>query len=155
MPAAARLNDIVEVLEIQVDEYSSFLDRDTGQVETISRDLLREAEESDGDEELDLPAWQEHEWEIAELIVSTDRFRKLPSKFEVHEWEIMQDFLLSVKSDRIREDLLDAIQGRGAFRYFKDTLRRHGVESDWFAFRRQALRQIALEWCEENGIVWE
>jgi hypothetical protein len=55
MPATARLSDIVEVLEIQFDESSSFLDRDTGQVETVSRDLLREAEESADDEELDLP----------------------------------------------------------------------------------------------------
>jgi len=140
---------------MQFDESSSFLDRDTGRVETVSHDLVREAEESDGDEELDLPTWQKQEWEIAKLIVSTDRFRKLPSKFEVHEWEIMQDFSLSVKSDRIREDLLDAIQGRGAFRYFKDTLRRHGVESAWFVFRTEALRQIAIDWCEENEIVWE
>jgi len=46
MPAAVRLSDIVDALEMQLDEYSSFLDRDTGQVETVSHDLLRGAEES-------------------------------------------------------------------------------------------------------------
>jgi hypothetical protein len=155
MPAAARLNDIVEALEMQVNESSSFLDRDTGRVENVSNDLLREAEESDGDEALDLPTWQKQEWEIAKLIVSTDHFRKLPSKLEVHEWAIMQDFSRSVKSDRIREDLLHAIHGAGAFRNFKNTLRRHGVESAWFVFRAEALRQFALDWCQENEIVWD
>jgi hypothetical protein len=65
----------------------------------------------------------------------------------------MRDFSCSVGSDGIREDLLRAIHGAGAFRNFKDTVRRLGVESAWFAFRADALRQIALDWCEENQIV--
>jgi len=155
MPATVRLSDIVDALEMQFDESSSFLDRDTGQVETVSRDLLRAAEESGGGEEPDFPAWQEQEWEIAKRIVLTDRFQKLPTKFEVHEWAIMQDFASSVDLDRVREDLLDAIHGAGAFRNFKATLQRHHIESAWFAFRAEALRRIALDWCEQNHIVWE
>jgi len=143
-----------DALEMQLDEASSFLDLDTGQVETVSHDLLREAEES-SDEEPDLPTWQKQEWEIAKRIVSTDRFRELPTKFEVHECAIMQDFSRSVESDGIREDLLRAIHGSGVFRNFKDTLRRHRIESAWFAFRTEALRQIALNWCEDNRIVWK
>jgi len=154
MPATVRLKDIVDSLEMQFDESSAFLDLDTGQVETVSHDLLREAEDSGG-EEPDLPAWQKHEWEIAKRIVSTDRFQELPTTFEVHEWAIMLDFSRSVESHAVRKDLLHAIHGPGAFRNFKDTLRRHGIESAWFAFRTEALRQIALIWCEENQIVCE
>lgn len=154
MPATVRLKDIVDVLEMQFDE-SSFLDCDTGLVVTVSDDLLREAEETGDGDEPDLPAWQEQEWEAAKRIVSTDGFLELPTKFDVHEWAIMQDFSRSVKSDSVREDLLRAIHGAGAFRNFKDTLRRHGVEPAWFAFRTEALRQIAISWCEENDIVWE
>jgi len=62
MPATVRLNDIVDGLEMQFDESSSFLDLDTGHVETVSHALLHEAEES-GDKEPDLPTWQKHEWE--------------------------------------------------------------------------------------------
>ena len=153
MPATVRLNDIIDSLEMQFDESSSFLDLETGQVETVSHALLRAAEES-GDEEPDFPAWQKHEWEIAKRIVSTERLQELPTKFEVHEWEIMKDFSLSMESD-IREDLLRAIRSAGAFKKFKDALRQHGIESGWFAFRMEALRQIALDWCEENQIVWE
>ena len=155
MPANVRLSDIVDALEMQFDESSSFLDCDTGQVQTVSHDLLREAEESGDDEEPDLPAWQKQEWEIAKRIVSTDRFQKLPTKFEVHEWAIMQDFSRSLESDRIREELLHAIHGAGAFRNFKDALRRHRIEPAWFAFHAEALRQTAVNWCEENHIHWE
>jgi hypothetical protein len=155
MPAIVRLSDIVDALEMQFDESSSFLDRETGQVETVSGDLLREAEESGDGEGPNLPAWQEQEWEIAKLIVSTDRFLALPSKFDVHEWAIMENFASSMESNQLREDLLHAIHRAGAFRNFKDTLRRHRLEQTWFAFRTEALRPIALDWCEENQIPWE
>ncbi len=155
MSAIVRLNDIVDALEMQFEGSSSYLDRDTGQVETVSADLLHRAEEAGETGEPDLPAWQREEWETAKRIVASERFLELPTKFDVHEWTIMQDFSRSVAADTIREELLKAIQGAGAFRNFKDTLRRHGVESHWFAFRADALRQIALDWCEENKLAWE
>jgi hypothetical protein len=154
MSATVLLQDIVDALEMQLDESSSFLDLDTGRVETVSNDFLGEPDESVG-EEPGFPAWQKHEFEVAKRIVSTDRFQQLPTKFDVHEWAIMQDFSNSVAPERVREDLLNAIHGAGAFRHFKDTLRRHRIESAWFTFRAQALKQIALDWCEEHQIRWQ
>jgi hypothetical protein len=123
-------------------------------VVTVSEDLLRDAEDRGGGEP-DLTDWKKDEWEMAKRIVSTDRFKPLPTKFDVHEWGIMQDFSSSVESEDIRDELSRAIHGAGAFRNFKDTVRRLGIESVWFAFRTEALRQIALDWCEENRIAWE
>lgn len=154
VPATVHLNDVIDALEMQFDEDLSFFDIDAGQVVTVSEDLLREAEDG-GDEQPDLPDWQKDEWEMAKRIVSTDRFKPLPTRFDVHEWGIMQDFASPVESDDIRDELLRAIHGADAFRNFKDTIRRLGIESAWFAFRTDALRQIALDWCEENQIVWE
>jgi hypothetical protein len=155
MSATVLLKDIVDALEMQSDDWLSFVDLDTGQVETVSRELLGEAEESDDDdEEPDLPKWQIPEWELAKQIASSDRFVKLPDNFHVHEWSIMQDFANSVSSERISKDLLNAIHGSGAFRYFKDTLRRHRIEKDWYAFRSEALAEIARDWCEENQVAW-
>jgi hypothetical protein len=154
MPATVQLRDIIDALEMQFEESVPYLDLDTGQVVTVSEDLRSKAEE-DGDEEPHLPDWQRDEWEVAKQVVSTERFIPLPTKFDVHEWEIMQNFSRSVGSDGIREDLLRAIHGAGAFRTFKDTVRRLGIESAWFAFRADALRQVAIDWCEENQIAWE
>jgi Uncharacterised protein family (UPF0158) len=130
------------------------LDLHTGKVETVSVDLLRRADDSP-DAQPDLPAWQEREWDIAKEIVATDRFRQLPTKFDVNEWAIMQDFSYSVPSDTIREDLLNAIHGTDAFRHFKNAIRRHGVESAWFTFRAEVLIQIARAWCEEHHVEWQ
>src|ERR1017187_2732307 len=155
MAFTVQLKDIVEALEMQFDEASSFLDLDTGKVETVSQDLLSEAEESDDGEQPDLPDWQKPEWEIAKRIVSTDRLKRLPTKHAVHDWEMMREFADCVESGKISEELLRAIHGAGAFRYFKDTLRRRGIEKQWFEFRDEALKTIAREWCEDEGVAWE
>jgi hypothetical protein len=156
MPATVKLKDIVDALDEQFDESTYFVNLDTGEIKVVSKDLLREAEEfGDDEEEPDLPKWQEREWELAKRIVSTRSFHHLPSKFDIHEWSIMQNFALSIEPGEIRDDLLDAIHGAGAFRNFKYALRVHRVEPDWFEFRTNALRQIAIDWCKRNDVPWE
>lgn len=54
-----------------------------------------------------------------------------------------------------RERLASALRGRGAFRRFKDTVRRLGRAEEWYAFRDAAHRQLAIDWCEENGVEYE
>ena len=118
----------------------------------MSKDLLSEAEDyadDEDDEELDLPNWQDAEFALARRIAFSDRFLKLPDKFTVREWAIMQDFAYAVKSSRICEELLDAINGAGAFRHFNNSVRRLGIQEAWDAFRKQALRQIAIAWCKK------
>jgi len=156
MTATVRLKDIADALEMQMEESSSYLDLDSGQVKFIDDYLLRKAEEFDqGDKAPDLPEWQKPDWEIAGRIVSTDRFVHLPTKYDIHEWEIMNEFSSEFPNGLIRQELRDAIHGAGAFRNFKSAIRRHHVDSAWNDFREKALRQIALDWCEEHHIPWE
>ncbi len=88
---------------MQFDEMPSFLDLDTGQVETVSFELLRDAEESTDDDEPDEAGSHDDEWELAKRILFTDRFVKLPTKFDVNEWEIMREFSESIESKAIRD----------------------------------------------------
>ncbi|MDQ2944507.1 MAG: UPF0158 family protein [Acidobacteriota bacterium] len=147
-----RLDEIVDQLEMQFDEMSSYLDRDTGEVYVMPHDVLREVEA--GDEPEHTAAWQEEQWESAKRIVESNSFVRLPTKWDVHEWEILREFAESVDRASIRYELLDAIHGSGAFRMFKTVVGRHRMESAWYAFRKQALRQIAIDWCEKHGIPW-
>ena len=148
------LKDVVEALEFLTDEHFHFLDRQTGKVEMVSREVLGIVEESGDDE--DAEEWQEDEFKVAEAIFADwDRFEKLPTKYDVNEWEIMRGFAESVEPERFSNDLQNAIHGAGAFRNFKYIVRRDGIEQAWFAFRTDALRQIAIDWCEENQISWE
>ena len=141
MPAKARLNDIVDTPLVQVDEYLSFLDLDSGELVSVSRELLHAVEQED--DPGFLSKWQEPEWESAQQIASTDRFRRLPTKFDVHEWAIMEQFADSVRSEQVRDELMRGLHRWGAFGNFKDGVRRAGIEKAWFAYKVDALREIA------------
>jgi hypothetical protein len=64
----------------------------------------------------------------------------------------MKSFCLSVKNTGHREELLDAIHGRGAFRHFRSTAERLGLVDDWYKYREAAFGRIATEWLEAAGI---
>jgi len=148
-----KLSDIVDALEMQFDESGTYLDKETGEVITISFQVIGMAEEGESPDTL--PGWQQPEFKTAQSIDTTpDRFLALPSKFDVHEWQIMEEFASSVEDEALRDELLSAIHGRGAFRYFKDLIHRRGVKDDWYKFRAEALREIAVEWLEENGLTY-
>lgn len=48
--------------------------------------------------------------------------------------------------------MYNSIKGSGAFRRFKDNLHRHGIAENWYEYRDEALKQIAIGWCERNGV---
>jgi hypothetical protein len=152
MPARVKLSAIMDALDMQSDETRAFLDRQTGEVAALSEEELRAAE--DGDDLSGYPEWQRENIERAALVSADDgsRFVPLPARFEVNEWEMMRDFALSVEDAAASEALLDAIHGRGAFRYFKDQVRERGLIENWHAFRAGRYRQIASDWCEAHGL---
>jgi len=76
----------------------------------------------------------------------------LPDQHEIREYDIMEDFAERVTDPHKSEMLSIALEGRGAFRRFKDTLSRVNLEDDWYAFKHKAFMRIAREWCERNGI---
>ena len=157
MSATVSLKDIVEAFESQFDDqFSSYVDMDTGKVITLPVEILSMAEEEEPGDEIpeDIPGWQIDDYEIARRIVASDQFKQLPSQYELHEWQIMHDFAASLENPSPREALLKAIRGSGAFRYFKHTLRRFRLEQRWYAFRDEALREIAKDWCREHNIAW-
>ena len=77
-----------------------------------------------------------------------------PSQRDINEYDMMMDFAESVSDSHNNELLCVALEGKGAFRRFKDTLYRVDLEDEWYAFKRKAYMEIAREWCEENNIAY-
>jgi hypothetical protein len=66
----------------------------------------------------------------------------------------MEDFIARVRDRRARELLQRAIEGRGAFRRFKDMLfELPELRDDWFAFRDVRARRHAIEWLRQRSLV--
>jgi hypothetical protein len=73
------------------------------------------------------------------------------SSREQYRW--MERFIATIEDTELRQRLVGAIDGKGAFRRFKDVLMAYPVDRErWFTFRSERLR-IAMEtWLEAHGI---
>jgi hypothetical protein len=150
MGTTVSIREVVEAFETASDEISSYVNRVTGQVVSVSHEDLRLAEE---DPVPDMPAWQRETVTEASRILESEDWLELPSKFELHEWEMMDQFGRSLSTESGRLAVADAIQGSGAFRNFKITIRRLGVEATWFAYKTLALETMARDWLAKNGLL--
>ena len=150
------LKDIVDEMEIQVDEYYKYLNKETGAIVTISKEELGIAEESEEEDDFSqYPDWQQDSIkEALDVLLNWDDYVELPDKWEINEYDIMEDFCLSIKDNKISNALYAAIKGRGAFRRFKDSICTYGIEDNWYKFRDLTLRNIAIKWCKDNEITY-
>jgi hypothetical protein len=65
----------------------------------------------------------------------------------------MEAFIETVEDDQVRPWLWRLIQGRGAFRRFKDALLDYpDLRERWFAFRDARAEQRMMDWLEVRGI---
>ena len=152
MSIVVSLQDVVDAMDIQGDEFHAYLNKVTGELITVTTETLSAVEEDeDWDDE---PQWQQDVLEDARQVFASDDYLPLPSKFEIHEYSIMEEFCNSLEKPRLRDEMTSRIRGSGAFRRFKDGIHYHGIQEDWYRFRQQALEAIAIEWLEFNGIAY-
>ena len=77
----------------------------------------------------------------------------VPSRIQ-YQW--LADFILTVAEGDARTRMEAAINGKGAFRRFKDILLTLPEERRrWFEYRDQMMRQRIVEWVREQGITPE
>ena len=149
MGATIKVRDMVQQMDVLGPGFTVYLNRGTGEFVTLSEE---EVEALDTEDPEGVPEWmQEYLPKLREARESADCLA-LPDSFDIHEWEIMRSFAVSVSSADASDDLLRALHGKGAFRYFRDQLHRLGLAEQWYRFRAQALDRIAVEWLEANGI---
>ena len=154
MAIRVKLNEIIEGLEFQSDESSSFLDKTTGKVVLISDYEISAAE--DGDPIEDFPDWEQDLVRIAkEIVYETGNYIDLPTKFDIDEYSIMEKFCLSLNDSEMSDNLYSSIKGSGAFRRFKDAINEYDIADDWYKYRNDVLKEIAIEWCKEKGIEFD
>ena len=150
MSVTVSLQDLVDELESVSHSRSAYLNIRTGEIVSLSEDELSAAE--DEDELTDYPDWQQEAIIKAHEVMSSDDYLSLPTKFDIHEWQIMEKFSRSREDPEEQRELLFRIRGSGAFRMFRDAVYRMGIEKQWSSFRDAELARIAVEWLEENGI---
>ncbi len=131
------IEDLTMAMEESSYEHEYFLDLQTGEILLIS-DYMDSRETAEVRKKID---------------DDPDRFEEIPKADSREGYQDMEDFIDTIKDGHIAEVLSTAIEGRGAFRRFKDTLLRYPDERErWFKFKGDLMKQRALEWLDEIGV---
>lgn len=128
------LDKILDALKMVNEDSQAYFNTDTGEIEWLSSFL------------------NSREYEDMVDRIEFGNFISLPTKYDIHEYRIMEEFIYSLPIGEVQNKLQRAIKGKGAFRRFKDTVNYLGIDKDWYSFRDDAYKNIALEWCKENGL---
>jgi hypothetical protein len=126
------LNMVAGEFDIVNSETYLFYNRETGELDFYNEYMDMEDDDSE--------KYEDDMWIAA------------PSQRDLDEYSIMEDFIDRVPGSQKKELLSVAIEGRGAFRRFKDTLYRVDLVDEWYSFKHNAFVEIARQWCERHGI---
>jgi hypothetical protein len=131
------LDELCSAMEDSSYEHEYFLDLKTGEFLLIS-DYMDDGEAERLRDKID---------------EEPDRYERIP-KAEPHEgYEDMEDFIATVEDEHLAGLLEVSIDGKGAFRRFKDVLTRYPEERErWFRFKDERMEQRASEWLDDVGI---
>jgi hypothetical protein len=165
------LDELSIALDTDFSELHQYLDLETGRIVAIMEEITWELEEileeiydEDGNrvatledylQQRDDPDWQK------EMMLEADRveqgygtrYIRVERDDPYGDYRDMERFIGTVEDARLRERLWNAIQGRGAFRRFKDLLARHPqVEEAWFDFKDARLQKRVANWLETHDI---
>jgi Uncharacterised protein family (UPF0158) len=91
--------------------------------------------------------------EMHARIASDPNYMRIDPVSSREQYRWMERFIPMVDDETLRERLMNAIDGKGAFRRFKDVLMSYGPERErWFAFRSERLRVFMEAWLEAHSL---
>jgi len=150
MVPKASLKAVVDELETLMDQRHAYLNKRTGETVSISDEEIDIVE--NGEPVEDIPDWQREIVDSAREILGSDDYLELPSKYDIHDYAIIERFCQSQEDEQLRQTLLDLVRGSGAFGRFKEAIHELDIAQAWYQFRRAAYREIAVDWLEANDI---
>jgi hypothetical protein len=147
------LTELIEAMDqIERDLNEWYLDRQTGEVLLVGKEILRDLEfDEDGAEAMSgkIPDWQQAERDLAARIEAdaTGRYERIPENKPRQGYRLMEQFAATVRDPSLREKLDVALDGKGAFRRFRNVLYDYPAERrQWLDYERQSKLERASEW---------
>lgn len=131
-----KLQEIIDAIGYTHDSITYYLDLKTGDVVLLI---------DEDDEDIELSEMLENE---------PERFLNLPDLYN-DEYHFMEKFVYSLPSGDTRNQLINAIDGTGAFRMFRYFINHFNLEDDWYKFRGAILKEIASSWCKSHELDYE
>ena len=131
-----KLNEVIDALDFTNDEIEYYYNPDT---EEIFMSNIGDFEDLNEDE-------------LDELF---EKSIMLPTRYDINEYEMMENFAETISDTKLQNQLYISLNGSGAFRRFKDTCINFDIIDDWYKFRDERYKEIAIDWCKQNNIEFE
>src|SRR5262245_42147228 len=91
--------------------------------------------------------------EMHSRIAADQNYMRIDPVSSREQYRWMERFIQMLEEGDLRDRLAAAIDGKGAFRRFKDVLMAHGPERErWFAFRSERLRVFMEAWLSAHAL---
>ena len=149
-----KLSEIAEAIDFDSEESLSLLNIKTGKVCSFQKEYLSVAE--DEEDLSDFVDWEQEEiLRAKKYLKKPNDYIGLPSKFDLNEYSIMENFIIEVPSEKQKEVLFNAIKGKGAFAKFRKGVEQFNLLEKWNEYDNNALTEFAKNWCRENEIEYE
>ena len=150
-PEPVSLSEITDAIKFQSEEMAFYFHKPTGEIVTITEEMMRAAE---ADEPLEAhPEWMWEGITIArDYLQNEQEYIGLPDQFDIHEYSVMERFCLDLEDREKGMELYHAIKGRGAFRRFKGKIHELGLADEWYKCRDEVITEVAKYWCIENNL---
>ena len=131
-----KLSEVIDALDFTNDEIEYYYNPDNGE---IFMSNIGDFENLNEDE-------------LDELF---EKSIMLPTRYDINEYEMMEDFAETIKDTRLQNQLYISLNGSGAFRRFKDTCINFDIIDDWYKFRDERYKEIAIDWCKQNELEYK
>ena len=148
------LQSVVNEMDVLSNDVTAYINKKTGELFSVNEEEASILEQVNEEDEF-IPEWQRETLPKVREVLESGDYVALPDQFEIHEYSIMERFCLSLSDEGLQDELLHAIRGSGAVRRFKDAIHRKDIQDDWYRFRDQALKRIAIDFLESEGIPWQ
>lgn len=142
-----KLLKIIEALEMIDQENNAYLNKETYEIVIVSDEDFRLAEEETDD---DISSWQLKSIELAKQVMYGNTYISLPTKYDIHDYKIMEKFCYSL-SDELSDICLYEIKRRKDFANFRNFTHKYNLTNRFYAFKSEQYKDIAINWLENNN----
>ena len=154
-----KIKDVVDCLEEISDEIIQLYNTETGEFTSFTQEEFVNLDENGLEKVLEeCPEWEKESYiELNDYFTTQNdnKYVHLPTKFEINDAQIIRDFIYELENKEIAEQLQSCINQKGMFRKFKDKLYELGIEKQYYQYREECLKEIAIGWCVDNCLKYE
>lgn len=148
------LDDISIIMNTDRSDNQAYFDTITGEIIYVPVEL-NEDNVYDDEYVAGLAGWEKEIIAQVKAIYEDEdgRYDVVPEKVSYEAYDIMIQFVRKLDDLNISEKLFDALDGKGAFRKFKNVIGRYPeIEKQWYKFKEDVEKQEVREWLWRIGI---